>query len=148
HRDKQFAVTIAGALLDGCRRAAEVDGAQHGAVLGVNDGDVGGAVGEDVDVLGERVEENAVGAAGDGNGLDDFVGFRIPHDDGVGGAEAVAGLGIDNGAVHAVGRGDGGEGFEGVEVENFHAIAAGDEELAVFGIGCDVVHAAGAADGV
>ncbi len=59
HDDVEHALAIGHALL---RHAAEVDGAEHGAVLRIDDRRVFGGMAEDVDALVEGVEVDAVGA--------------------------------------------------------------------------------------
>jgi hypothetical protein len=53
---------IAGRLL---RRSAEVNGAGDGAVLGINDGDIGRLMAKDIDSFGAGLEEDAIRPAFD-----------------------------------------------------------------------------------
>lgn len=127
-------------------RSAEIDGADDGAVPGVDDGDVRRAVAQDVDAaVGFH---DAVGAALHVDGLDGGERFYVPHDDGLAGAEAVAGLLVDGDAVGA-GVGDFTDRLEGVEIEDRDVAGgshAGDVELPGSGVRVDVVEAALAAD--
>ena len=98
HDDVEHALTVADALF-GC--AAEVDGAEHGAVFGIDDGCVLGGMAEDVDALVEGVEVDAVGPClADVDALDERHGLGIEHRDlGMIAGEAVIGLWIDGSAV-------------------------------------------------
>ena len=55
-----MAVAVGDGLL---RRSTQVEGANNGTILGIDDGGVGRAVTEDPDALVEVVEQYAVGAA-------------------------------------------------------------------------------------
>ena len=71
----QVALAVAGGLLG---RAAQVNRADHGAVLGVNDGGVGLAVAEDVNAFRQGFEDDAVGPALHLDGLDGLRGSWHP----------------------------------------------------------------------
>ena len=141
-------IDVALAIADGLfRRAAEIERADDGAVLGVDHGGVRGTVAEDPDALVERVEQDAVGAALHVDGLDRRQRFGVPHGDGFAAGEAVIALGVDGGAAR-VGVGDFAHWRERVQVEDRNAgalPAARDVQAASHRIGIHVVEAAGAA---
>ena len=143
--DVKLAGVVAGTLFG---LAAKICGAEHAAVLGVDEGDVGFLVAEDHDALGEGVEEDSIRAAagGDVDGFEGFERIGVPHDDRIAAAEAVFGLDIDGCAVDVVRAGNGADGLEGIEVVNINAAGAGNIQPAVGGIGEDIIRTACAAD--
>src|ERR1039458_4644749 len=76
--DKHFAVAVGDGLLG---LSAEIERANDGTILGIDDGGVGGSVTEDPDALVEAIEQYAVGATLDIDGLDEREGLGIPHGD-------------------------------------------------------------------
>jgi len=69
--DEEMTVVVEGGLLDG---SSYVEGFDDVAGCGVEDGDVGSDVGEDVDVMGGGIVEEAVGPAAGVDRLDDLKG--------------------------------------------------------------------------
>ena len=82
-------------------RAAQVDGADDGAVLGIEQRGVGLTVAEDIDALRGGFKQNAVRPARDCDFLDQFQGLCVKHADGAAAAEAVVGFGVNGDAVAA-----------------------------------------------
>ena len=130
------------------RRAADVDGGEDGAILVIDDGDVGLGVREVVVAVVHRIVEVAVGIALDRDGLDDGEGLCVEHGDSPRRGETVAGYVVDDRAV-AAGSGDVADLLESVQIEDADVTGgagACDVEGPVGGIGGDVVHPTIAAD--
>jgi hypothetical protein len=118
--DINVAVQIADGLF---RRAADVNGTHHRAVLGVNHRNLRGLMTEDVNLLGGRLKQDAVRAGGHVNFLDGLHGLGVKHGDGPAAAESVLGLGVHHRAV-AARAGDRAEALVSVEIENHDLVAA------------------------
>ena len=88
--DIDVAFAVAGRLL---RHSAEVDGPEHGSIRGIDDGNVGRLVTEDVHVIVKRIVQHAIRIAHDFNGLDRHQGLGIEHLDRLAADESMARLG-------------------------------------------------------
>ena len=144
HDHVEHAFAVAHALL---RHAAQIDGAEHGAVLGVDHRRVLGRVAEDVDSLVERIEVDAVRLCGARiDGLDERHGLGVKHRDGLAAGEAMARLRVDRGAI-ASDTGNLAGRFQGVEIEDGQpgrdaprlASATRDVQTASGDVGIDIV---------
>ena len=129
-------------------RSAEIDGAEDRAVLGIEHRDVRSGVGQDVEAVIERVVQIAVGIALDVNFLDGRESLRVEHGDRLRGGEAVSA-----GCVHcrAVGAdacdvADLRERIDVVDADVARRPRASDVQVAIHGIGGDVIEAALPAD--
>src|ERR1035438_10505849 len=78
HINVYVAGAIAGRLL---RLAPEIDRADDGSVLGIDHGDVGGAVAEDVDALRRGFKQDSIRTALHVDRLDWGKSPGIPHDE-------------------------------------------------------------------
>ncbi len=83
------------------RRATQINGAENGAVLIVDDGDVRRAMREFVEAMVKGVVEVAIGIAFDVDLLDNGEGLRIEHCDRLRRGEAMPSRGIDDCSVRA-----------------------------------------------
>src|SRR5712691_3344491 len=99
------------------RHSADIERADHGAVLGVDRSDMRRGVTENVDPLVGWVEEHAIRIALHLDGLDMLHGLGIEHQDRFAAGEAVIGLGVDYGAMR-VRRGDFTDRLERVEIKD------------------------------
>ena len=135
-----------GCSLFGC--AAQINGADDIACLGVDHSSVGSRVTQYVNAPVERVIQHTVWIALRIDGLNYLQRLAIEHRDGLTGREAVMRLGVHSCTVRAD-IGNLANGSERIEIEHvnpFSGAGAGDVEAAAIGIGVDIIEAAVAAD--
>ena len=136
--DINVAVQIADGLF---RRAADINGTHHRAVLGVNHRNLRGLMTEDINLFGGRFKQDAVRAGGHVNFLDGLHGLGIKHGDWPAAAESMLGLGVHHRAV-AARAGNRAEALVGVEIENHDLVAARNINPAAGAVGNHIINPA------
>src|SRR5713101_4243449 len=148
-----FVVDPDGAFAVGNREfgfATEGNGADNGAVRGVDGGGILAAAVEGEDALGGGVVNDGVGIGVGFYGADGFQSFEVKDGDGVGAAvagEAAAEVGSDGDAVHALRVGNVAFDGVGVGVHDYGVRGVGDVDAARVAVDVDVVPAFIAGDG-
>src|ERR1700740_2838024 len=130
--------------------AIQGDGADHGAIGGVDGGGILAAAIEGEDALADGVIKDGVGIAVGLNGANGLESFEVEDRDSIGAAvagEAAAAVGSVGDAVSALCVGDVADDGVAVCIENHRVSAAGDVDAASVAIHVDVVPTALATHG-